>query len=403
LSTKKRGRRPNKNRKSKLFYINALIIALSVILIAVLIKIFVFDKTETTKNIPQNNHKNTQIQTEQDEHSKYEEKTKELEIEYVDDEKPTNTNNQKTKNQTDDIDYAKDIKQALERSNILNDEPKKDENKTKSLDKNTKQKEPETIKKESIQKTEKKPEIKKEENKKQEKIEIKDKLTPIKESKKDEISNVKNPIIAIIIDDVTTKEQVEKIQNIGFPVTMAFMPPTSGHKDSAKIAINFTSHMVHLPLEASNRSNEESNTLHVGDSIETIENRIKQIREWYPNTKYINNHTGSKFTEDEASMDRLIQILKKYNFIFIDSRTTPKTVAKKYTQKYGFRYIARNIFLDNYQTKQTVSEQLKQAVKIAKKTGAAIAIGHPHKITLQTLKESKELLNGVNVVLVDKI
>jgi uncharacterized protein len=102
-------------------------------------------------------------------------------------------------------------------------------------------------------------------------------------------------------------------------------------------------------------------------------------------------------------MDRLIEALKKYNFIFIDSKTTAKTVANKYTKKYGLRYISRNIFLDNIQTKQTITEQLKKAVAIAKKTGLAVVIGHPHQITLQTLKESKELLSGINLVLVDKI
>jgi uncharacterized protein len=209
-------------------------------------------------------------------------------------------------------------------------------------------------------------------------------------------------MIAIIIDDVTNKGQMAKIEQIGYPITMAFMPPTQFHKDSARI-VPSTTHMVHLPLEASNRNNEESNTLHVGDSLEKIDARIKQIREWYPNARYLNNHTGSKFTEDDTSMDRLIEALKKYNFIFIDSKTTAKTVANKYTKKYGLRYISRNIFLDNIQTKQTITEQLKKAVAIAKKTGLAVVIGHPHQITLQTLKESKELLSGINLVLVDKI
>ena len=229
---------------------------------------------------------------------------------------------------------------------------------------------------------------------------------PIKQidSKLQEQSHSKETrLIAIIIDDVTTKAHVQDIINVGFPITMAFMPPTSKHKDSANIASRFPIHMVHLPLEASSRGSEETDTLHVGDSLETIDARIKKIRQWYPDAKYINNHTGSKFTEDEISMDRLIRTIKKYNFIFVDSRTTPKTLAEKYTTKYGFRYIHRNVFLDHIQTKQNITNELKRAIMIAKKSGSVVVIGHPHDITLKTLKESKALLDGLDVVLIDKI
>lgn len=223
-----------------------------------------------------------------------------------------------------------------------------------------------------------------------------------KQVKKERLDG-QTPTLAIIIDDVSTKTDVAKIQDVGFPITMAFMPPTERHKNSAIIAQNSGVHIVHLPLEASTRKAEESNTLYVGDSLEKIDERIKQIRKWYPNAKYINNHTGSKFTADEDSMDKLLQTVKKYDFIFIDSRTTPKTVGQKYTQKYGFRYIGRDVFLDNVLTRESISGQIKEAVKIAKKTGNAVVIGHPHDITLKTLKDSKSLFDDINIVLIDKI
>ena len=67
----------------------------------------------------------------------------------------------------------------------------------------------------------------------------------------------------------------------------------------------------------------------------------------YPKAIYANNHTGSIFTQNEVAMDNLFRALKKYNFIFVDSRTTAKSVAKKYAIKYGMPYIVRNTFLDN--------------------------------------------------------
>jgi len=48
--------------------------------------------------------------------------------------------------------------------------------------------------------------------------------------------------------------------------------------------------------------------------------------------------------------------------------------------------------------KPLIREQLRQAVTKAKKNGYAIAIGHPHKNTLEVLRDSKDLLEGVDLV-----
>ncbi|HRN00165.1 MAG TPA: divergent polysaccharide deacetylase family protein, partial [Aliarcobacter cryaerophilus] len=107
------------------------------------------------------------------------------------------------------------------------------------------------------------------------------------------------PKLVIIIDDVVSKTQKDKILNIGYPITMAFLPPNNGHKESAIIAQNLPFHMIHFPMQASkNFKNIEVNTLNISDSYETIEARVKQLRVLYPNTTYTNNHTGSVFTEN---------------------------------------------------------------------------------------------------------
>jgi len=211
------------------------------------------------------------------------------------------------------------------------------------------------------------------------------------------------PRLAIIIDDMTTQRQINSVSDLGYVVNMSFLPPTKGHKNSAKITKNLDNFLIHLPLQASNFIYEEENTLHTGDSIETIENRIKYLRKIYPNTLYVNNHTGSKFTSNLVAMDKLFEILKKYNYTFIDSRTTAKSVTKTVAKKYGVKMFSRNIFLDNKKDKKYIQNQLKKAIKIAKKNGLAIAIGHPYSITFKTLKESKHLLEGLDLVYVQEL
>ena len=66
-------------------------------------------------------------------------------------------------------------------------------------------------------------------------------------------------------------------------------------------------------------------------------------------------------------------------------------------------YIVRNTFLDNTKDYKAIQNQLLDAVRIAKKQGYAIAIGHPYDVTIKVLKESKHLLNEVEPVLLNKL
>ena len=212
------------------------------------------------------------------------------------------------------------------------------------------------------------------------------------------------PKIAIIIDDVSSKAEKDEILNLGYKTTMAFLPPTKDHPISHKIAYDLPVHMIHFPMQASSAfKGPEINTLSIDDSYETIENRVKQLREWYPNAIYTNNHTGSVFTGNDEAMDKLFRALKKYNFIFVDSRTSPKSAAKKCAVKYGMPYIVRNVFLDNDRNYKAIETQLKTTIEIAKKTGYAVAIGHPHEITLKVLKNSKHLLDDLEPIYVNEL
>lgn len=209
--------------------------------------------------------------------------------------------------------------------------------------------------------------------------------------------------LAIIIDDVGTLSQVNAIKSLKLPLTMAFLPPSKARPNSAKLAKHERNYMVHLPMEAQNWSAEEPSTLRVHDSQALISKRVKEIKELFPKVKYINNHTGSKFTSNETAMNRLIFALNANNIKFVDSRTTAETKAPKVLKNFGQQYISRDVFLDHHMDKPYVLGQIKKAIAIAKLHGTAIAIGHPHKNTLKALYESKKLLQDVDIVYINRL
>ncbi|MBD3799428.1 divergent polysaccharide deacetylase family protein [Sulfuricurvum sp.] len=217
------------------------------------------------------------------------------------------------------------------------------------------------------------------------------------------VSDAKGSKLVIIIDDVSYAHDVESLQSIGIPLVMSFLPPNSIHPESAKLARGYKHSMVHLPLEAVNFNNEEAMTLRVTDSEETIAKRISTLKQLYPNVRYMNNHTGSKFTADADAMERLIKVMKKEGLIFVDSRTTAKTKAPDVARKLGVRYIGRDVFLDHKDGVGNVKKQIQEAVAIAKRHGSAIAIGHPRPDTIKALRESKALLGEVQLVGIEQI
>lgn len=211
------------------------------------------------------------------------------------------------------------------------------------------------------------------------------------------------PKLAIIIDDVSFAWQTRMMKEIPYKVTPAFFPPTSGHPDTVRLSHEFPFAMVHLPLEAKYYSRPEEDTLNTTDSYEKIEKRIKRIKAWFPHIIYYNNHTGGYFTAHYEAMDKLVGIMKEQNLSFVDSRTIGNSKAPEITKKHGMFLYSRDVFLDNSLNKAEIRTQLQVSVAKAKKNGYAIAIGHPHKNTLEVLRDSSDLLQGVEMVYLNEL
>jgi len=224
------------------------------------------------------------------------------------------------------------------------------------------------------------------------------------QANKEPVIHANKPKLVIIMDDMSFGSQVKNLKNLHMVITPSFFPPTYNHPNTAKYAKEFKHYMVHFPMQATNPNfHEEPYTLHIDSSSQFIENRVKFIKKNFPNLKFVNNHTGSKFTSNLASMQRLYKVLNKYNLIFIDSVTTSKSKAPIVAKEYHKILLQRDVFLDNLQDVSYIQKELKRAVKKAKKNGYAIAICHPHKATFEALRESKNILKGVELIYIGQM
>ena len=197
------------------------------------------------------------------------------------------------------------------------------------------------------------------------------------------------PVIAIVIDDMGVNvNRTHDIISLQAPLTSSFL--TYGPKLQQQIAeARAAGHeiMAHVPMEPHKNLYTAPDGLTTAMSDEEIKTNFEQMLKKFPGIKGVNNHMGSKFTEDEQKMSDIMEILHQHDLFFLDSKTTPKSVGKSTAQKYDVDYAHRHVFLDNNNDKTYILNQLKIAERIARKNGYAVAIGHPKSQTYNALKE----------------
>lgn len=201
--------------------------------------------------------------------------------------------------------------------------------------------------------------------------------------------------VAIVIDDFGYDgEGTEEMLALDIPLTAAIMPfsPNSSVDCDAVIAAG-KEVIIHMPMES-----QTGKKSWVGDKAvfstmtdSEISDVVKEALEIVKNAKGINNHMGSKIMEDERSLNVVMSVAAERGLIFIDSKTTPKSVAKQSSEKFNVPILERDVFLDSTDDINVIRKKLNQTAQIAQKKGYALAIGHvgPEggKITAQAIKE----------------
>jgi len=134
--------------------------------------------------------------------------------------------------------------------------------------------------------------------------------------------------------------------------------------------------------------------------VETLNGHLSRI----PGVKGVNNHMGSLLTEREDKMALLLRELKKRNLFYVDSRTTPQTVAYRVAVEMKVPVASRSVFLDHELSQEAMKVQWDRLLALAREQGYAVVIAHPHRETLVFLKEHlRELRSEARLVRVADI
>jgi hypothetical protein len=212
------------------------------------------------------------------------------------------------------------------------------------------------------------------------------------------------PVIAICIDDLGEDiAGTDKAMALPREVALSFLPYADTTPFLAEAASG-RGHLVlaHVPMQALGGQNPGPMALNSGMAADEIARRLGWSLAQVPGLVGINNHEGSRFTADSANLEPVMATLRARHLFFLDSRTGPDSQAELAARAAGVMTAGRDVFLDDDQNPAAVGAELETLAREAKRTGVAIAIGHPHDVTLKMLSAWLAQDHGVTLVPLDE-
>lgn len=200
-----------------------------------------------------------------------------------------------------------------------------------------------------------------------------------------------SPAVALIIDDGGYNiENIKEILALGKPITYAILPYAPYTQEVALLAYHKGNEVIlHLPMEPKEKEGlpVEKIMLRNGMPPERIKMIIQNALRQVPHARGINNHMGSKATEDPRIMKVLMNVLKEEGMFYVDSGTSPNSVGPELAQENGVPFARNDRFIDHDKDVTSIKQAIRQSLKKAQKKGKVVLIGHPYPETKQAIQE----------------
>jgi polysaccharide deacetylase 2 family uncharacterized protein YibQ len=196
--------------------------------------------------------------------------------------------------------------------------------------------------------------------------------------------------IAIIIDDLGYHKS-RGLEALGLPgdITYAVLPKAPHSQSLLREARRLNKETIlHLPMQTLHQVSLDKGGLRIGMGRQEFFRTLFGSLEALPDIVGVNNHMGSLLTTNQQAMHWLMQGIKAQgNLFFIDSLTSPKSLAGRLARKQGIPTATRDVFLDNDRSTAAINQQFDQLLALARSKGQAIAIGHPYPETIEVLRQ----------------
>lgn len=213
------------------------------------------------------------------------------------------------------------------------------------------------------------------------------------------------PVIGIIIDDIGYRHvDDQRALELPGPVAYAILPHAPFAERMSVLATQRGKEvLVHMPMEPDAlRQNEFlgpgalTSRMNRDEFLRTVESNLRSL----PGAIGVSNHMGSLLTRYSMQMEWLMDMLKTRNQFYVDSMTSHRSLAGTMAELKNVPSLRRDVFLDNAQDAPDIQNQFDELIRVARRRGWALAIGHPHPETVAVLHRRLGELDASGVTLV---
>jgi len=204
------------------------------------------------------------------------------------------------------------------------------------------------------------------------------------------VQPLKMKVVAIIIDDVGHSQPAARpFIEMDHPVALSILPERPFSRELASDAAERgKTILLHLPMEPVGYPGIDPGpgAILLSHNREEIREVLKRDIDSIPGIVGINNHMGSRATTDPRVMETVLDLISETKLFFIDSRTTPETIALKLAREFRIPSAKRDVFLDNEPSPSAIDARADELLNLAEKKGWAIGIGHANAETAKALE-----------------
>ncbi|VGO20943.1 divergent polysaccharide deacetylase family protein [Pontiella sulfatireligans] len=210
---------------------------------------------------------------------------------------------------------------------------------------------------------------------------------------------VRQKQLFIVIDDAgLALSEVQHFLDIPVPMTIAVLPHQKQTREvcGALARDPKKETILHQPMEARDASKNPGigaiyNTTPPAEVRVILDSSLASVQ----GAVGMNNHMGSRVTENPVLLDEILRYCKASDLLFLDSKTAYNSMVERVADHHGLHFEERDIFLDIQHDQEYVRRMWGKSVAHAREHGYAIVIGHAWcKETAAAINDSYETLRN---------
>ncbi|MEN7972631.1 MAG: divergent polysaccharide deacetylase family protein [Verrucomicrobiota bacterium] len=210
---------------------------------------------------------------------------------------------------------------------------------------------------------------------------------------------VRQKQIFLVIDDAgLDMAEARQFLDIPIPMTIAALPHL---KETKRFCAAIRRHpekelILHQPMEAYNRdSNTGLGAIRSSTNPKNVAKILDSNMASVRGAVGMNNHMGSRITENEQLMAEVLRYCRAHGLYFLDSKTAYNSIVPRVAQRERVHLEERHVFLDVQHDRETIRRAWGSTVTKARENGYVISIGHIwSKETATAIRDSYQTLQN---------